>query len=1404
MKNLRSIPKSAGKRAKNRPTKKCLTLARWLTVIFLLHVFPPYQAVKVIEDFKCSPSTSSTSIAIGSVLTSSPQKFSLGFWIKIPTGQTYGYSTAFRIVGGGSESRFTFSNAGSMNLNFNHDGTSGALFTLKESTGLDDANYQYMRKGVPGNNWNYIAFFFNTVDSTYAVSTINMVPNYIPYGAFFNENSLTFFIGNSIVTSFCFCSFHIHKLHIYEEAYDSWIPYYFNVSRMIADVDGSFKALYKLNRFPLAEWLVNILDPSLYKATIATKAINRLSFNFPQISGLNRFIFDGAEMKITWPAIVQKISIIDNSYFINFDLKLQGLPQLAKLKLTGGAMPTTPFHIVYYQRSPASNLSTKIFSGEQFFRFDSWECEVQIFINNSLASSTLTEFLEPTQQTVFDLHSMSGIRAYFSNNLLEPSVFGLDGYSWDSPFSALAANPQLAEDDIHSTFVVGQADKFLIRILLSEISIFEGALGFEIPKARIASGAYQAIELHPSYLDPADLLRFDPTSSSTLILNSSTEVTSNCNNLHCEYCEAGVCVLCNVSYYLVAGVCTLCASNFVFDLVTRQCITSGVVSTTSVAGLAQIINTMSQTNVVSMNISFEVRHPFDSAPTSIDRYVIYFNSVQSLSYEPLTRAFCSPTEIQSQLDKLNTLFADHQTLLAGFGPYQNYKITYAPFGTTVFKIPNPQLFPTGSNCYSPSLAYNPINPYERKCGTGCVLGRFLLGSTICDTCSPNCMKCTSFSQCTQCYSGYTLESNFCWPIPPPGMLLPTNEPPGPYNNFGPNGSSAPSNPFQYIEYPRPSLHTENFSGIIDELDELVRGPAKILKCRTGYFIENFECRKCSRGCLECPNSYECTVCDSNSQLNDKKLCILKPKSLLTEPSAPGDDTSGCKACFQMQDIQSPSCARCASVCPCGITNVYQDSSFLLRCQNALLDKRNLAVLGSNDQYYLREGEGDFAMFIFLKLKVRSAKFTINLSLVKNTTDCVIKPGTSFELNASPQGIVLPPNLTFARIKMSIGIAADAAMTVMMLVSFPFANSFLDLIQFNKQFLYLSTLNVMVGGLFDYINFNLHDNPNPERPWFIHSDKNYSFSYLNWLYYANKIASWVNLITYFSLIGACLILPLVWKTLTKKSKKVKIKALSEKIDEKSNKMYFGVCKKNLDKLLASVSWGFSLLPDAQAVAYRGMIISVMVLVLYFPIKNYWKALKYIKSNGSSKTAYFNSLRAPREEAKNKMLMKGRIIEESFFFIRSLFLYHLRHYPVPALVFSLFLVLIQIAVTARFVEKLNFALKTIVVAELSIFFVFICLVFIKCFGFNIPVLAFDIVYLLSNLAKLTNIVMEFLVIFKKNKINQKRTVPRNRIPGNREPETELKTLDVQKVDSSNLALEKTELGRKQQKGPLLAVA
>lgn len=1360
-------------------------LVRDILVVFLLiGATFPINHQRMLDDFICDTGVTVSTVSLSGTFATVP--FSFGFWLKVPASQVptgpvfYVKST----INPSITLEITYTSAMTYTMYRN----TVSMFTFSAASSLDDAAYYSIRRTATNNNWNYFSFMYENHTGTkrFGIALNSNAADYGTYAVAWTQATTSFIIGNTVSGSTCNAKFHVHRFEVFDQAYNPASPTTFNAASMYSAKGGPLAALYKLNRYVMMEALINVINQTTFKATISNKAISRLAMNFPKEYQDNRVFFDGAGFTITYPNNLLPKSPTVNSYTFSCSFMTLGLPYLKYVRIYT-TVPNTYYELVFYQRSPSSSSTTQNIAVKYSVTYTAWNRVLELIVDGISAYQNNKLLATPSADAAFFPDTLRFVTLQVENHILKTPDATICFFSTYACSTTQAISSVFADDDIHTTILKSQSDFFFYRLYFYEISLayssgfkYNAGTGFQSDNTKSPVNIFYVVAIY-------DIRRFLSNSITTLTFTTFAESSVwNCASLtNCEYCEAGVCYLCYLHYYLSGGTCQLCGGSNVYDFVTRQCITTSVTITGTIAGLDTVINNLAQTNPVVMNIFFGVDSTLASASYDPMNFCAYFNSLQSLTYQPYENIIYTPAQIATELARITAIIAEHQSVLTSFGAYQNYQINYAPITTQRFKIPNPDLIPTGNKCYSIIHTYIPTNAYEGVCGVGCVIGRYWDIVTLkCETCPTECLSCTSYTVCTACNSGYTLIGSACLviTISTPGTVAADNSPPGPYNTAGSSSPLPTSDDQENLSSYSATVSVNEIQNIIMtkqpktlSINKPNNNELLALICKMGYGFNLLECQRCPFGCLSCPDLLVCTKCDSNFLLSEDDLCIQTHGVVSEEKVSKLSDPFSCKYCYQNYDFQAPGCETCRRECPCYVKSAYNDKSFGIVCNNATLDTIQVPLIGFNRFYYLKAYHGDFDFRVYLKRDIDKYDFAINPMLVKNTTGCTVPEDDRFKLNAfTDTGIYVAFSLP-AKPQRTLSLIGEATISTISLISFPLANSVIGFIQFNKFFFYLSTMRVKVGGLFDYVNYNFYDQDDPEIPWFWAFTQEIEFTYINWWFYAKKLVPIRTVLLFVCLVAFCKILARVGIQLKRKEDMKKLFQIGSKIESKGKKTLFVVHQKYLHVFIACLSYVFRVAYRTTSRFYKALMIIVMFLLLHFPIMIIFKLKEILESKDPAKGAFLNSLQSPNEFEKNRALIKAKIIEDLFFVVKAVSVYLFRHYPLIALILSQSLLLIQIGTTLRFASKIHVAQSIIVSLELIAVTGFVLLMMLKHLEIDIHTIIFDIFYVTSNILKLISSITDFALVLAKNRVYLKKVAPHKRSknnPASRSPSIEIK--------------------------------
>lgn len=1379
-----------------------------LAVLVLFERTAAINYVRLVNDHICSTSDKSVQVDFGGAFAT--DEWSFGFWFKIPGGQlgTLPVMSISSLFNGLISYYVKYVTPTS----YKFLRSTSNLFTIDAAGMLDDDNYYSIRRLDSHNKWHYLSFVFKKQlffsEAGIALNDSNV--NSSTYFFSFDQIQTKFIIGNDSTLKNCGANFHVHRLEMFDQPYNFHYGQALSQDQIFSAVGGPIAALYKLNRFPFAQALTNILDPTKYRAEVVTKAVSQQGLNLPK-SVLDRFAVNGEECVITYSANLMPKSPTVNSYTFTIHYLIYGTQYLAKAFIDSSLLGVVPYSIAFYERAKSDGSLAKVILLDLTIEFENLIRQITLKNDNNIWFQSRDSSLTPASATDFKLDSWRFVTVQVKNHILmakpEVSTCTQPSPACHGPFSI---DVQLLDNDIHRSVMPEQNQHYFVYLIISEIS-FSHTPGMNFSASGITSGN---IKDPINYFIPSikDLKRFVDKSSAIASLTETIDVgTQNCSIPNCSQCDNGVCVLCSLRYYLTSGLCVFCNFDSVFDHVTYKCISSVTFSTT-LLDLAPVINDLAQKKVVSINIVLQTRRILNDANSESLYSVVYFNSLQSLSYHPLETTVYFPEKIQAELAKLTVMFDKFMLNLSGIYLCESFKVIYAVDALAQFVIPNPNKFFLDNKCYSSTISYVPITSFLGTCGSGC-LADYFYDSHIneCSTCPSNCIKCNSGTQCMVCEDGYNLVNALCAspnqnnndistnPLTPisdaSNSTLETenvtsNSTSHSDSSFSGNdsslsgGNSSPpgsnSSPFVYSEEER----AENNS--YDEMTDLSvlsnasenKFVEQIIRtqignttepvisvetiCKLGYIKVEGVCIQCPSGCLSCSDTSTCQKCDVNFVLSDRKYCILKINSVFNITKMKEPKSEDCDSCYQIHDKLSDGCSSCNKVCSCHASNKLPDSSFKITCKNTILDMPNISLASERGSFHLSALEGEFVLKVFVERSVTVYNFTVNPLLIKNTTGCFHPPNTKLKLLIeSSVPLFAPINLSHDG-KFIVSNTIDIATDSISLLLFPLANSLIGFLQFSKFFFYLSILDVRVGGVYDYVNFNLHAKENPIRTFLFFSGRKEQMAHIDWWHHTIRLAESRDLKKYILSVSACFLAIWIGKILRGRIKRRKLNKFGTQLELKAKKLLFIVSRKNLTLFVVGSSFiirVICLIPFSLIQLFALLFVLVMIQI---PIMIRFKALAYIQGDNSSQTAYFNTLCSRSQLQKNRSLMAAKIADELFIIARILFIYYLRHYVVIAFALSLCLIVGQIIFTIRYVKTIHVSVTVLVVLELISLFMFVLLMMLKYLGLYDLVIAFDVVYITSNVIKLVEMVLEIILEQSRNRYyrNQQKVLDRRR--------------------------------------------
>jgi len=1326
-------------------------------IVFLLWIGTVLSIsyVRVLDTFKCDPTVQSTEVSLANTFTTVDWTF--GFWIKVPWGQTNSLPI-MRIVNSvhGSDYLYMLS-ATPITYQFMWGGF--PVSVLNGASALDDDNYYSIRTGVSGNNWNYISFvFFFDGEYTYPGVALN---NGEALSTFvymqYSQDNTKIIIGSDSITNNCSMTFQINRLDVFNQPYN--VMYYggAQIDNIYSPAGGPVAALYKLNRYAMARKLTNIINPGLYEASVTTDLIKKQALNFPILITNDFFNLDGQEYEIRYPPNLMQKSPNDNSYVVVCTFVLMGKAKLASMKLSGESITVSPLILHLYERRPAADLNYKLVGDRTTVDFQAFTRKIEVAADNVYSVHSSNNFPSPSTQSVFTISSSTALVTQIKNYYFLTSKTVT--YCTSPPLSCSSAMPlstAFLDDDIHGTYLAKQAGSYLAYVVPAEVMFIHSPfIYYHLNNIGWSLGNSNDIFIN-SVFTP-NLKRFENNDMKSVTLTSSAGIgENNCNDDKCSYCEAGVCTLCKLRYYFSGSVCVFCPTTNVYDHITKTCLPA-LDTRTNLDELDAFINTHSQNNVVVTNIIFDMRVVLNDPASSLYTYVVYFNSLEYLDYDPFEQLTYTASQVLAGLNKLTSLFSEHQALMANIGPILNYTVRTGVAEKAQFRIPNPDLFKLGNDCFSPNWRYLPETNFVGRCVRICAQGSYYDSvNDYCEPCMENCADCSSANCCNVCASGYQPDGTGCiLSSPTPGSITTTFTETNQLSTISVN--TVPTAAFtgdgEYLKTLASSQSIKEASLVTTtiESDELINGKVQEIVCRAGFTSLKSECVRCPRGCLSCPEILTCSQCDSNYWLSDSDFCVQRNSSLVDNPSnSTESEIEECETCFQEHGSLSRGCTKCRESCACTSSQTAYDGSFTILCHNVTLDRDNLALMHTHEYYNLRAGREGFQLRVFLKRSAKALNFTIDELLVKNTTGCIMPKERHFELVANSSAILTlsPLNISISQ-KQRAAAIGEIVVNSIGFFSFSLANTIIGFLQFNKVFYFLSTLEIQVGGFYDYINFNIYNAANPTKPWSLFSFQKFEFDYLYETYQANKLVSGYTIQMFF--LQVCFGFCFVW--IGKILRQLKIYQRLMKIGfqmEKCGKSFLFILSRKYLPVFA-VSMCFLLRVHLMIIPLPFQIISMIVLLLMiqFPLLMRYKILTYLENHYKSTLAYLNTFKSEKQYPKNQIYLRAKMAAELFFVIKILAIYFLRKYKLAALVITIVVIAIEMVISLRLARTMHPFQLAIMGLGFCSLLGFVLLMLLKYLGFGQFYLLFDCFYLVSNVAKLVEHIAMSISVYLTNK-------------------------------------------------------
>jgi hypothetical protein len=1351
-----------------------------------------YNKIRLLDNYVCNGSSMSISISLNSVNFS---KFTVGFWIKVPSASPVD-QPFFGIDCSAYGSVLPYSIRTNSLPDFEVFQGATLCFQFTGGSSLLDSDFDHLLR-IVDNNWHYFIFTFQKVGVTseIIVTLDNQTGYLVTLATIFTTLNTKLIIGGGVVGMPCVLPYKIHKVDLFDVAYN--IRYGANLiqTQLHSFAGGPIRVLYIQNQYLFAFYLVNALNPLAHMAKVTETRINKGELNFPKnIMMKPYFKFEKRELKVQYPSSVIPSSPTDNSYvFVSF-FTIYGTNYYTWKCASPGSCSTVILSFLPYLRSPAMNSAFINVGIEDIVTLSTKRQLLNIIIDNTSFPYKNIAYREPDVNTLMCVGNYCFHSLNVKNNILmdHPSVKTCYGeknlYSCSSEYVVTST---FLSDDIHTTFVTQNTDEYYFVVKFME-TFFIDTSDLAYSSNMITNGNNLNID-YVSNLVGWEMTRVTSNSYLSIKTNLSTTKNTNCSISNCDYCESGICYYCWRQYSLVNGVCTYCGATLVFDPISKKCFAQTGTITDIIAFLPQL-NTLSASSIVVINILFEVQSVLPPTTSSTYTYALYFNSLDSTHYNPIIRTYYTSAEINDELLHLQVIFNKYLNEMNFFYYKTGLRINYASVPAATYTIPPLTIYPERDACYSDQLQYQAINSYSGRFVPICTSDMFFdSASSSCLACTIGCGTCISPNICTSCINNYQLNEGVCVSqLPPPTTnsttttnttntttTTNTSNTTNASNTTNTNNqtnatdqtnASNTTNTSYPIIVPEIVANTSNTSQSASSNNNSVSQSSSSFSveqikiensinlqeieiiCSPGTFWKNSFCLNCQKGCIQCPNLQTCLKCDSNYQLISNNTCTKTSEVVEIQNQTASDSTSGveqCEGCFQSRSTLSEKCETCTSECPCEMRESPRNNYFTFSCQNTTINSEYFEDVNSNPNFYQTKAVGDFSLTITPKTKKEVISYTVDPMMIRNTTSCFFAPSRIY--NITPTMNSWSSNIT----NLSEGFVANAnwvyeyIVPLFSIISQPIASAVVSFIQFNKIYSYISLSDIRVGGIYEYINFNLHEENVSEDGVLLWPEEKYAYLSHAKNMQSNKLCTKSMLLTFLgahllAMTGIFIGKLFIYLQISDGFVNVGrfIRYCSYKID-KTILMKYSVI------FIVSLNLFIKNLTLIHPPLFLILWISVLIFLTHASIKLFAKAFNFLRNYNPENEFLFYHLKSPDMFKVNRLMLKVWLSDNASFALLAFIIFHFRKYQYFIICFSTILIIMKSSLIARYLLKISRPLLVLRLCSDASLLAFFFLTFLKISGVNIDVVLFDVTYFVSNGLKISELIFESVFVYLSNR-------------------------------------------------------
>jgi hypothetical protein len=1267
--------------------------------------------IKLIDDFVCANSAKSILITLGGRIPT--LDWTLGFWIRVDN--VAGVNSPFMSFASSLSTiplDFTIKTETATTFALYVGGVKNFVFTGADW--VDDSEFQHIRR-IAGNEWHYFTFAVkNFVTYVQIFRTADQQTGYSATSPLvYTTSNTNLVIGGTSSNIACSFSFRLHQLYLFDKAFGIIFGASFDQAKLLKFGGGFFIALYPMNINSSPRNFLNLLNLKTHKTIVENDIKKKTRLNFPtDIWGVFRINFSKYDITIKYPTSIFPKSPTDNSYtfFINYFIwKSASFDNTCWQEYVCYWIPT--YSIQFYTRGKVGYSQYEIFSLIKQIDYSQSKVSILLRVGSQVMEFNPKAFFVNYSVSVGEQYSSASVR----NNILMPKAVVTACYGNKNSktcSSEYDLNTELRSDDIHQSIFPQAGSRYgewgptynLFDFYVGEISFIEDSLLDYNAASRKLSNDNDYNYIIVFYANWATIQRLVSYSFDKLTFTSTSYQNYSVCGIGCAYCMGEKCLSCGNSYPRSLGSLYCVNDNGLYIRDELSLVEYPEFDMQSI----NILNNLTQ--IMDMMQKYVVNITFKDDPNFTN--TIAFNSLENSNFNPYLRTYYTKKEKIYYRSMLVYMF---QQVYDDFNKINKYLVRafVKKINPKDYKINNPYAMMQEDLCFNDQLEYKTDPTGVSKCVRVCQLAFFNdITIPVCRYCPPDCTDCANYSLCLSCFNDCQLVEGECFCKDTWKQELMHHR-----VNFDPLAELSRRKGVIQVEL------------ILEQIVELL----SLVSCPIARTNIKGSCPRCKDGCLSCTSDMKCNKCDANYQLTAAQICEFSFGVVALEKKRKIATEGGCLRCFQQRDVKSDGCATCETVCPCNMIANTVFYSYLLICSNSTLNGEYFAVPFSHKLYSQKRVGEEFALRILPKPRAVNFTYHMDLDLIGNSTQCSFEPTSDFpivsgDLEWIARNFAISENL---RLVLDFGI--DALIITLCLFDAHVANVLIAFIQFNKTFLYVSMSNVKVGGVYDYVNFNVYQAKERQLGLFVDPHSPYEYLAQHIRMAGEKLATKYTVYTFLTLIAIAKLFMLFGKSHTFFEKKFEVEGWRDRFMHYYFKLVHVVTFKYFYVFVVSLNLFLRDLTLLKNEYHKCVWTVILLTLMYYPIYFRYRAFSFFRKTKVSSIAVFTTLRAPKRFALNQYIVKNRWGEELFVLAKTCSLYFLRKYPEGMLAAVLVVIILEMICLLFVLHIVNPTVTALKLLSLIFLFLFVVMLLLRMHEITAVPLLFNFVYVLANLFK-----------------------------------------------------------------------